>query len=635
MKLAINLMIAVLAQVMSEALVLGEAAGVSRAALLDVMGSSAAGAPFVKYKTEPLLRDDFSATFTTALMEKDIDLVLDAAGEAGVELPLAREMKTHLRAAIDAGYADDDFIALFLHLRSASGLATAAAPPARVSELPRPGGRAVTTRSEDRRLPRRNARGRLGAAHRLPAAAPGPPRPRQGGARGVRPRSGAALRPEQHPIRHEHAHRRVGAGQERAVRAARRAAPSRSCGTSDPPPATTSCSRRGSRRRTSAPASRRCAVRCPSRPGSRTGSAAKIAHELRELGLQDEPLGIDMADLVTIEALQRAGVHVTDGSQVLLEARKIKTAEEIALLDQSAGLVDAVYEEIYRMLRPGVYEHEIVARAHQLLFEMGSEQVEAVNAVSGDRCNPHPHVFSDRLLRPGDQAFFDIIHSFMGYRTCYYRTFNVGGVSHAQLDAYKQCREWLDAAIALVRPGMTTDKIAEVWPTAEELGFPDEETCFGLQFGHGIGVGLYESPMISRVHSLEHPVELEEGMVFALETYCAATDGRSAARIEEEVVVTATGCDVITRFPADELLVAGRTTCAAPTSSRRATRPRTTATPVSPLRSRPLPSSSPPAFRDERRDRHAPARGRAPGVPARPPRGHRARATRCRATRAA
>jgi 3-hydroxyisobutyrate dehydrogenase-like beta-hydroxyacid dehydrogenase len=135
-KLAINLMIAVLAQVMSEALVLGEAAGVSREALLDVMGSSAAGAPFVKYKTEPLLQEDFSATFTTTLMEKDIDLVLDAARDAGVELPLANEMKTHLRAAIDAGYADNDFIALFLHLRSASSLATAAASPSRASELP-------------------------------------------------------------------------------------------------------------------------------------------------------------------------------------------------------------------------------------------------------------------------------------------------------------------------------------------------------------------------------------------------------------------------------------------------------------------------------------------------------------------
>jgi 3-hydroxyisobutyrate dehydrogenase-like beta-hydroxyacid dehydrogenase len=116
-KLAINLMIAGLAQLMSEALVLGEASGVSRAALLGVMKSSAAGAPFVEYKTEPLLRDDFSATFTTALMEKDIDLVLDAADEAGVGLP--GEMKHLLRAAVEAGYADDDFMALFVHLRSA------------------------------------------------------------------------------------------------------------------------------------------------------------------------------------------------------------------------------------------------------------------------------------------------------------------------------------------------------------------------------------------------------------------------------------------------------------------------------------------------------------------------------------
>jgi 3-hydroxyisobutyrate dehydrogenase-like beta-hydroxyacid dehydrogenase len=119
-KLAINVMIAGLAQLMSEALVLGEAAGVSKEALLEVMGSSAAGAPFVKYKTEPLLRDDFSATFTTALMEKDVDLALEAAEEAGLELPLATELKTLLRAASDAGYAGDDFMALYLFLRSAS-----------------------------------------------------------------------------------------------------------------------------------------------------------------------------------------------------------------------------------------------------------------------------------------------------------------------------------------------------------------------------------------------------------------------------------------------------------------------------------------------------------------------------------
>ena len=287
--------------------------------------------------------------------------------------------------------------------------------------------------------------------------------------------------------------------------------------------------------------------------------AGKIAHELRERGLEHDPLGIDMSDLVTIEALHRAGIATTDAQKVMLKARKIKTEDEKALLDHAAGIVDAVYERIYEILRPGVREHQIVAEAMRVLFELGSEHVEAINAVSGDRCSPHPHVFSDRLIRPGDQAFFDIIHSFMGYRTCYYRTFNVGYSTPAQVDAYKQCRTWLDDAIELVRPGVTTDQIAEVWPTAGELGFESEEACFGLQFGHGLGVGLYESPMISRLHSFEDPVVIEEDMVFELETYCPARDGRSAARIEEEVLVTADVHEILTRFPADELLVTGRT----------------------------------------------------------------------------
>jgi Xaa-Pro aminopeptidase len=297
----------------------------------------------------------------------------------------------------------------------------------------------------------------------------------------------------------------------------------------------------------------------PRETGMPDALATQIHRQLADRGLESEPLGIDLTDMETLYSLQRQGIETADAQPTMMRSRAIKTAEEIALLEHAAAIVDAVYEEIYRMLRPGVREHEIVARAMQLLFELGSEQVEAINAVSGDRCNPHPHVFSDRLLRPGDQAFFDVIHSFMGYRTCYYRTFNVGGVTRSQIDAYKQCREWLDDAIDLVRPGTMTDQIASVWPTAQELGFPDEQSCFGLQFGHGLGVGLYEAPMISRVHSLDNPVELQEGMVFALETYCPADDGESAARIEEEVVVTSTGYRQLTKFPAEELLVCGKT----------------------------------------------------------------------------
>ncbi|HJU36435.1 MAG TPA: NAD(P)-dependent oxidoreductase [Gaiellaceae bacterium] len=119
-KLAINLVVGGLAELMAEALVLSEASGVSRSALLETLGDSAAGAPFVRYKTEPLLRDDYSATFTTRLMEKDVDLVLEEAASAGVSLPLAGEIKRLIRAAVDAGYGDDDFMALFLSLRDPS-----------------------------------------------------------------------------------------------------------------------------------------------------------------------------------------------------------------------------------------------------------------------------------------------------------------------------------------------------------------------------------------------------------------------------------------------------------------------------------------------------------------------------------
>jgi Xaa-Pro dipeptidase len=207
-------------------------------------------------------------------------------------------------------------------------------------------------------------------------------------------------------------------------------------------------------------------------------------------------------------------------------------------------------------LKPGIRENEIVALANKRLYEMGSDQVEAINAVSGERCNPHPHNFSDRLIRPGDQAFFDIIHSFNGYRTCYYRTFSVGSATASQRDAYTRAREWMDAAIEAVKPGVGTDQIAAVWPRAEEFGFASEMDAFGLQFGHGLGLGLHERPIISRLNSLTEPVELRAGMVFALETYCPASDGFSAARIEEEVVVTEDGPRILTLFPAQDLVIA-------------------------------------------------------------------------------
>jgi len=285
--------------------------------------------------------------------------------------------------------------------------------------------------------------------------------------------------------------------------------------------------------------------------------AKKIRTELEKRKLLNEPVGVDVIELPVLFALQAQGIKVVDGQQLMLEVRKIKTQDEITLLNTACMMVDAAYEELYRFMRPGVRENECVGVVSKVLYDLGSEHVEGVNAISGERCSPHPHVYTDRVLRPGDPAFFDILHSYNGYRTCYYRTFAISSASPAMVDAYKRCRDYMDAAISIVKPGITTADVVKLWPKAEEFGFANEEAAFALQYGHGVGLSIWEKPIFSRLVSLKNPEVIEEGMVFALETYWPASDGWSAARLEEEVVVNKNGCEVITRFPAEKLLVAG------------------------------------------------------------------------------
>ena len=164
-----------------------------------------------------------------------------------------------------------------------------------------------------------------------------------------------------------------------------------------------------------------------------------------------------------------------------------------------------------------------------------------MNAISGERCNPHPHVFSDRVLRPGDPVFYDILHSYMGYRTCYYRCFAIGSASRA----HGRCLQ------TLPRLSGRRDRADSAGPNdggnrvgvAEGAGvrLPRRGSGVRAADGHGIGLAIWEKPMISRLVSLEHPHEIKPGMVFALETFWPSTDGWSAARIEEEIVVTPTG----------------------------------------------------------------------------------------------
>ncbi len=151
--------------------------------------------------------------------------------------------------------------------------------------------------------------------------------------------------------------------------------------------------------------------------------AKKIHLELEMRGLHQEPLGIDIIEPPVLFALQKMGIDVVDGQALMSEARVIKTQDEISLLNTSAMMVDAAYDELYRAMKPGFSENEAVGLVSKVLYDLGSEYVEAVNAISGERCNPHPHVITALSVSISSRGFGNRISR----RRCTERSQSAGG----------------------------------------------------------------------------------------------------------------------------------------------------------------------------------------------------------------
>lgn len=302
----------------------------------------------------------------------------------------------------------------------------------------------------------------------------------------------------------------------------------------------------------------------PAEAGMVEREVNEIISYLKKYGVDKRPLGMDIVDIPMLRALEKNGIDVQDGQAIMVDARLIKNEDEIELLKCSAAMVDAAYWKVAKNLHPGVTENEMEALIQGELFRMGAESVEFVNCISGIRGNPHSHTTSNRMIRRGELVYFDIGNVYNGYRTCYYRTFSCGKPTKAQEEAYTKALKWIYDGIAQIKPGNTSADVAAVWPSAQELGFNNEEEAFLLQFAHGIGLGLWEKPVISRLFSLEHPYEFKPGMTFAIETWCPSADGTGSARIEEEIVVTETGHEIITKFPVEEITSCGFAGCMFP-----------------------------------------------------------------------
>lgn len=295
--------------------------------------------------------------------------------------------------------------------------------------------------------------------------------------------------------------------------------------------------------------------------------AKNIYRDLKDRGLEKEVLGADYLHPVAKQYLTDNNVEVVDGNHAIMEARCVKTLDEVYCMKMSGALVERAYAEIIDALKPGMRENEVAAIAHKVLWESGVDGIGGVTPRSGPNTAPNyaGRMPTDRIIQPGNLMFMDIFGaSYMGYRSCLYRTFKVGGKpTEQEKEWFKKCRDYLYSAVEVLKDGVTSTEVAEKFPPASVWG-QDEDymTAFGNALGHGIGLGQYEYPIISRFQSLKFPQQIKKGMTIAMETWDGQIDTengwRGGCRLENVYLVTENGCENLYALTDEELIIPRR-----------------------------------------------------------------------------
>ncbi len=281
--------------------------------------------------------------------------------------------------------------------------------------------------------------------------------------------------------------------------------------------------------------------------------AEQIKRELKEQGLKKEQIGIDSVDEPGRLALKEAGLETVNAMPVMLEARAVKTNDEINCLKMAVAITEIGWCALLEALRPGVRDRDLVAVANDAMYRAGIEDVWMVIVSSGG-----PSQVTDKIVRVGDVVTVDFVRcTYMGYNTCWYRNAVVGQKpTDKQKDKHKRMNERLYKVLDAVKPGVTTAEVARLWESAEQKGFTSEEAAWCDDMGHGIGLWLYEYPIINRLWSLDHPQTLEEGMTIAVEALDPVDPSIGRIKVEEMIVVTKTGVQILNTIPSKDMMIA-------------------------------------------------------------------------------
>ena len=283
-----------------------------------------------------------------------------------------------------------------------------------------------------------------------------------------------------------------------------------------------------------------------------------IKEEMKRHGVAGEKLGVDFIDINMMKHFEEEGLAWDDGMSPMMEARAIKNEDEQNCARIVGAIGDAAHWATMKFLEPGVTENQVTAHIMKFLYDIpGMEDVEDVIVSSGPNTWPNWRKFSDRIIQPGDITFMDLAAlTWNGYKSCYYRTYCVGREPTQKMkDIYAEALDWLYASMEAVKVGATTRDIALKWPSAKETwGYDEEDQAAANLWGHGLGLAQYDPPVISRIWSLDHPLEIQAGMVFALETQ-HGVPFEFGVRIEEMLIVHDDDVEIISNFPVNQITV--------------------------------------------------------------------------------
>jgi len=288
-------------------------------------------------------------------------------------------------------------------------------------------------------------------------------------------------------------------------------------------------------------------------------TAAQIKSIMKQHGVDNLPISVDYTGPIVTKALEGVGLSVVDGNAWILEADMVKTDDEIELMRQAATCNDAGMARLIREFTPGMTEAEARGIMTRGIFASGAEYLEGWITESGARCAPRHFNWTDRTVRPGEFMAVEACHvTWCGYKTCYSRTFLIGGKpTPLQQALYDTTVDIQHRAARLIKPGMTNHDIARMRPippkplkTLEDV--KEYQMTFSNHFS-GMGIRWNDAPQAS----LDEPeVVMEKNMTMAYAASCMVP-GYAGVKIENTYAITDDGCEQLTLWPYDDMPIIG------------------------------------------------------------------------------